>query len=189
MIPDSFFRYGTLEHIPWSVLGFRLIKGDDKMDCVAVKVEGTFHGEDLTIKVTFTSYPKMQSFTWVSQGIWPHKQPNLLVRYPTKHTSGRQTQFQIGFNAKANALVSFSLTDALEHSFETGQRLDTMFEAKRFEVSLSIDKHSPRGTCVADLVEFFVLVELNEKRMPMTLEVAADVTYRHWGRKKVVPGR
>jgi hypothetical protein len=44
-----------LEHIPWSILGFRLIKGTDKKDCVAVQIEGTIHSEDLTIKVTFMS--------------------------------------------------------------------------------------------------------------------------------------
>jgi hypothetical protein len=113
----------------------------------------------------------------------------MLVRYPTKHTSGRQAQFQIGFDATARTLASLSLTDALEYDFETGQRLDTIFEEKRFEVSLSIDKHSPRGTCIADLVEFFILVQLNEERMPMTLEVTAHVAYRDWGRKKVISGR
>ena len=126
---------------------------------------------------------------WENQGIWPHKQPNMLIRYQTKHTSGRQAQFQIGVDPKAQALVSFSLSDALEHSIETGQRLDTTFEGKRFEVSLSVEKHSPHGTSIADLVEFFVLVQLNEERMPVTLEITANVTYRDWRRKKVIPGR
>jgi hypothetical protein len=113
----------------------------------------------------------------------------MLSRYQTKYTLGRQTQFQIGVDTNAQALASFSLSDALEHNFETGQRLDTTFEGKRFEVSLGVEKRSPRGTCIADLVEFFVLVQLNEERMPETLEITANVTYRDWGRKKVVSGR
>jgi hypothetical protein len=90
---------------------------------------------------------------------------------------GRQSQFRIGFDKTTDAIVSFGLMNGLEYSFLTGQSLDTKFEGKRFEVSLGVEKNSPRGTYVADFVEFFILVQVDREQMPMKLEVTTSVTY------------
>jgi len=135
-----------------------------------VKVEGTVKSQGVDIK-----------------GIWPPRKANDLSLFETKHTSGRQ--FQIGLDSTAKALASLTLTTASEHSFQTGQTLVPDFRKQQFEVTLGVKKGSPRGTCVADLVEFFVLVQLSKERIPMTLEVKAKVVYKNLVRRKEVQRR
>jgi len=121
------------------------------------------------------------------KGIWPPRKANDLSVFETKHTSG--LSFQIGLDSTAKALTSLTLTTASEHCCKTGQTLVPDFEKQRFEVKLGIKKGSPSGMCVADLVEFFVLVQLSKERIPMTLEVTANVAYKDSLWKKEVRGR
>jgi len=121
------------------------------------------------------------------KGIWPSRKANDLSVFETKHSSG--LNFQIGLDSTAKALTSFTLTTASEHCSKTGQTLVPDFEKQRFEVTLGIKKGSPSGMCVADLVEFFVLVQLSKERIPMTLEVTANVVYKDSLWKKEVQGR
>jgi hypothetical protein len=127
-------------------------------------------------------------FTSEYQGIWPHKKPNKLTRIQAKHTSAQQTQFQIGFDPRVHALVSLNLADTVEQNFEAGQTLNPTFSRNGFEVSLGVDRHSSMMN-VVDLAEFFVLVQLDEERMCMDLDVDATVTYSSRYRKKVVQGQ
>ena len=101
---------------------------------------------------------------------------NALERYPTTHSS--QTQFQIGIDTKAKALISLKLTNTSEYTSEVGQTLLPEFKSDGFEVTLGIQKGSPRRTQVTDLVEFFVLVQLNDERLPMKLKVEAKGTFK-----------
>ena len=71
----------------------------------------------------------------------------------------------------------FGTTEAVAHTFETGQNLDAMFHEKQFRVSLGIDKGSPAGTSTATSVEFGILMALERDNSSMTLELAVDVTY------------
>ncbi|KAF8230391.1 hypothetical protein L208DRAFT_1400610 [Tricholoma matsutake] len=163
-------EYGVFQDIPWSILGFRLKKGEDAKGCAEVRVEGVVKSRDVDIK-----------------GIWPPRKPNDLNVFETKHSSGGQ--FRIGLDSTAKALTSLALTTASEHTSITGQTLVTDFRKQQFEVTLGVKNGSPRGTCVADLVEFFVLVQLSKERNPMTLEVKANVVYRDLVRKKQVQKR
>jgi len=77
----------------------------------------------------------------------------------------------------------------MEHTFVTGQTLVPEFEQQRFEIMLGVKKGSPHGTCVADLVEFYILVQLSKERAAMALEVTANVVYKAWSRRMLVQGR
>jgi hypothetical protein len=77
----------------------------------------------------------------------------------------------------------------MEHTFVTEQTLVPEFEKQRFEITLGVKKGSPHGTCVADLVEFYILVQLSKERAAMTLEVTANVVYKGWSRKRLVQGQ
>jgi len=169
-VEQAHVQYGVFLNIPWSILGFCLKKGKDAKCCVEVRVEGTVNSRGVDIK-----------------GIWPPRKANDLCVFDTKHTSGQQ--FQIGLDSIAKALTSLTLTTASEYSSRTGQTLVPDFRKQQFEVTLGVKKGSPSGTCVADLVEFFVLVQLSKERIPMTLEVKANVVYRDLVRKKEVQGR
>jgi hypothetical protein len=181
-------RYGLFQDIPWSILGFRVKKGKDAKGCVKVTVEGMVKSRGVDIKVN-SHIPSAvtEAIQQGSQGMWPSGKANDLSVIETKHTSGRQ--FQIGVDSTAKVLTSLTLTTALEHSFRTGQTLVTDFQKEQFEVTLGVKKGSPTGTCVADLVEFFVLVQLSKERIPMALEVKANVVYRDLVRKREVRGR
>lgn len=157
------------QDIPWSILGFRLKKGKDAKDCVEVMVEGTVESNGADIK-----------------GIWPPRKPNDLIEFDMKHTSGGQ--FQIGLDSTGKALASLTRTTATEHSSKAGQTLIPSFQKHQFEVTLGVKEGSPGGTCVADYVEFFVLVQLRKERIPMMLEVKANVVYRDLVWNKKVPG-
>ncbi|KAG6917172.1 hypothetical protein DXG01_003608 [Tephrocybe rancida] len=159
-------QYGVFQShystVPWCILGFRLKKGEDKNRSVRVEVKGTLESHGATIK-----------------GIWPRQAANSLSRFPTTHTL--QTQFKIGVDMSGKALTSFGLTDTVEHSSETGQTLLPSFTKGAFEVVLGVDKGSPRGTYVAELVEFFVLLQLEEEREPVTMHIASGVSYKSYG--------
>src|ERR1700730_16502494 len=176
------------QDIPWSILGFRLKKSKDAKDCVEVKVDGTVKSRGADIKVN-SHIPSSvaEVIHHGSQGIWPPRKANDLSVFETKHSSG--LNFQIGLDSTAKALTSLTLTTASEHCSKTGQTLVPDFEKQRFEVKLGIKKGSPSGMCVADLVEFFVLVQLSKERIPMTLEVTANVAYKDSLWKKEVQGR
>jgi hypothetical protein len=153
-----------------------------------VKVEGTVKSQGVDIKVNSRITSSVtEAIHQGSQGIWPPRKANDLSLFETKHTSGRQ--FQIGLDSMAKALASLTLTMVSEHSFQTGQTLVPDFQKQQFEVTLGVKKGSPRGTCVADLVEFFVLVQLSKERIPMTLEVKAKVVYKNLVRRKEVQRR
>ena len=77
--------------------------------------------------------------------------------------------------------MSLTLTNGSEYTSEGGQTLLPDFKSDSFEVTLGVDGGSPRGTQVADLVEFFVLVQLSEERLPMNFDVAAKATYKAFG--------
>ena len=111
------------------------------------------------------------------QDIWPRKQPNVLNRYSTTMTSQRQSQLQFGLNPKPIVQYLFGTTEAVAHTYETGQSLSTMFQGKEFRVSLGVDEHSPAGTSTATSVEFGVLMALKHENASMTLELSVDVTY------------
>ena len=176
------------QHIPWSILGFRLQKSKDAKDCVEVRVEGAIKSPGADIKVN-SHIPSSvaEVIHRGNQGIWPPRKANDLSVFETKHTSG--LNFQIGLDSTAKALTSLTLTTASEHSSKTGQTLVPYFGKQGFKVTLGIKKGSPSGMCVADLVEFFVLVQLSKERIPMTLEVTANVVYKGFLQKKEVQGR
>ena len=67
-----------------------------------------------------------------------------------------------------------------------GQTLFPDFKPDSFEVTLGVQEGSPSGTHVTDLVEFFVLVQLSEERLPMNLEVAAKATFKAFPFNNVV---
>ncbi|KAG6905718.1 hypothetical protein DXG01_001142 [Tephrocybe rancida] len=158
-------QYGVFQPphpiVPWCILGFRLKKGEDKNRSVRVEVKGTLESHGATIK-----------------GIWPRQTANSLSRFPTTQT--RQTQFKIGVDMSGKALTSFGLTEAVEHLSETGQTLLPSFTKEAFEVVLGVDKGSPRGTYVAELVEFFVLLQLEEERQPVTMQITSAVLYKSY---------
>jgi len=162
-------QYGVFLNIPWSILGFRLKKGEDAKHCVEVTVEGTVKSQGVDIK-----------------GIWPSRKANDLSIFEMKYSSGRQ--FQIGLDLTEKTLTSLTLTMASEHSSRTGvigQTLVSDFQKQQFKVMLGVMKGSPSGMCVADLVEFFVLVQLSKEHIPMTFEVEANVVTGNWfGKRK-----
>ncbi|KAG6915468.1 hypothetical protein DXG01_011335 [Tephrocybe rancida] len=162
-------QYGVCRAVPWSILGFQLEKGKDTKDCIKVELKATIESQGATVK-----------------GIWPHRTANALTRFPTKHTS--QTQFQIGIDSTGQVATSLGLTDALEHASETGQTLLPAFTTDGFEAVLGVDKRSPRGTYVAELIEVFVLLQLSEERQPITLQVTSNVTYKSRFQMKTVSG-
>jgi len=159
-------QYDVFQNIPWSILGFCLKKGEDAKHCVEVTLEGTVksQGVESTIDI---------------KGIWPCRKTNDLSIFETKLTSGQQ--FQIGLDLAEKTLKSLTLTTASEHSSGTEQTLVTDFQKQQFKVTLGVKNGSPRGTCVADLVEFFVLVQLSKECIPMMLEVKVDVMYKSTG--------
>ena len=85
-------------------------------------------------------------------------------------------QFKLGLDTTAKILTSLDLTTTSEYTGEVGQTLLSDFEAGCFEVKLDVQKGSPRGTRVTNLVEFFVLVQLSEVRLPMKLELETEAT-------------
>ncbi|KAI6045289.1 hypothetical protein EDC04DRAFT_2598869 [Pisolithus marmoratus] len=166
-------QYGVFQDIPWGILGFRLVKGKDAKDCVKVQVVGTIQSKGAEIKC---------------QGIWPPRKANDLAVFQTKFTTGRH--FQLQLDSLAKALTSFTpTTTTTEHTAETGQTLVPEFRQHQFEVTLGIKKGSPSGTCVADLAEFYILVQLSKEHIPVVLEVTANVVYRVFLLKNVVQGR
>ena len=82
--------------------------------------------------------------------------------------------------------MSLTLTNGSEYTSEVGQTLLPDFKPNSFEVTLGVEKGSPRGTHVTDLVEFFVLVQLSEERLAMKLEVEAKATFKAFPRNDVV---
>ena len=74
--------------------------------------------------------------------------------------------------------MSLKLTDTSEYTSEVGQTMLPTFKSDSFEVKLGVQKGSPRGTRVTKLVEFFVLVQLSDARLPMKLQVAAKATFK-----------
>lgn len=75
----------------------------------------------------------------------------------------------------------FGLTDDKEYHVEAGQTLGSHHDQDGFRLSLGVDKHSPSGTCVTDLVEFFILLKLDKDRQKASMELNVEVEYKQWG--------
>jgi len=177
-------QYDVFQNIPWSILGFCLKKGEDAKHCVEVTVEGTVKSQGVEYTIDIKVNSQILSFVTEAihqgnQGIWPCRKTNDLSIFETKLTLGQQ--FQIGLDLAEKTLKSLTLTTASEHSSGTEQTLVTDFQKQQFKVTLGVKNGSPRGTCVADLVEFFVLVQLSKECIPMMLEVKVDVMYKSTG--------
>ena len=82
--------------------------------------------------------------------------------------------------------MSLNLTNTSTYNSEVGQTLLPHFDSDSFEVKLGVQKGSPRGTHVTDLVEFFVLVQLDDERLRMNLKVETKGTFKACLRNNVV---
>lgn len=157
--------------VPYSILGFRLERGEDSKRCLEVRLTGTF--------TTRNGYKNVI----VKQLHHVPSKENTLAQLQIEKMSSGTNQIQVGFNGKPVALVTISGLNSTQYTVIKGQKIvprfnDSQTEGK-FSLTLGLDDGVEKESDlpVAESVFFFVVLRLEEDRQPMELTFSADVKY------------
>ncbi|KAH9484699.1 hypothetical protein JR316_0001598 [Psilocybe cubensis] len=164
-------------NIPYSILSFRLQRGDDsEKQCTAVRLRGKF------VHDTW-HYPKLQIKNICCS---PEDGPASLAEMEVQKTSQTTAEATLGLSGLTPSVkgrlnrMSSQQTTVLAGQHARGEVAN---EESEFVVNLSVDAAAAAetkgaGMSVVDPLMFALLLRLGEHRQPMKLELELEVTYR-----------